>query len=1283
MSEATFRSSAGERAATPLRPSTPHNVSRSSPPNQEYCGQSEDRILHHTAQCDTVCFERVRSQLPAGALQLDQTKTMRARMMRGVITGPARWRGANASCGTPNLYCAVYKYSFTQCVVHSSASSAQSSSRSPESGYLPLPPPKLVSSTWGQGPLVIDGVPVLERHANTLGEYAEKGSPCGDELQSIFVLTVGVFRSRITSISSTPLISEGGNHRKNGSIPLPRPEDLLGVLHIPLHCVNIAEKQQEIKLRLPVTHLSPKPRNHAGPAIQIEAEGEQGLAALLSPVTSLEKLEKLFLDSLSASATGANRCNVMLFRLSGNSGPFLWTSDAMLQAALTAPSQPSVASTTLQRSVSPCELHDDETSRLTYQGHNGLQIQHDVGTAEVTQAARASSSTSRLQAGAYAEGIRCRGASAGHESATAPAHWSQREDTEQLLSPRSRQPSTAGPSGSVASNNVATDQQRQRHQRRQQELSVAAVLAASAIAAAARGERDRSSRSSTSKKAQQSQRLVSGLGLRSSQRPSSVCGVVASSRTLMEKGSNDSLIVHPHSLGHERTRILHERRTPATCKTKAGRATELGGEPELSPDDSVSVRGDETHRLAATLANRSAQSAHSVASCMPVEGLVPSECSVRLTSQSDDRKSTLTTSIRRLDCLMTRAQLLLSQRRHRQLQQGEHKQTSTQESVHDGLAGPQALTSTLQATPTNSLKIQNSVSEGADALGTGRRGSTQEVLTQDRGELKLKSPGNRSSESTRLKGFSPDGATQQGPPPCFMRDLSSTAKVVKWLNAQNVRQKGILTKKAHAGERQCRSGHNRKRESTHMEDVSQQGGGNRGRESEQQVQELIQLVEGLQKQVQARDDWCKHLEKRSSEEQQKHTQEMSALRRQIIALQEELKQKGPKDADPPASKGGDKDRQRVQQELDVISQERRQLQLLAAEHAKATACAEEEKMRLQNELAANQERTRDLEHQLLLVDQQLVGILNQATAHGETSAGLTHSEPSPPLGTWALKKLQGMRETLRGIDGKEPLGRTAQARRQPPSEAATFAPLQKLSQDSPRHAENVRGQVPSLTEQQQCLQVLRQQRPSTPQYHHPIHTSHEAQMSPPMSQLPEPDVQKNQPPQQQRGPWSNERREPSPTGYQCMGQQSVEQTHADVQPEVSNRGNLTTTAEVQHQHLHMRQGAQVLPRNQQLTEHLNRQRNQRQHLLQQRAHPLQQTLYNQMSPHLQASFSSNFRDPQVAVQNYAVCSFPLHLRQGTNAGPATDHHIRGVSPQCNGRVTPSRANARCLGLNVA
>ena len=186
-SEATFRSSAGERAATPLRPSTPHNVSRSSPPNQEYCGQSEDRILHHTAQCDTVCFERVRSQLPAGALQLDQTKTMRARMMRGVITGPARWRGANASCGTPNLYCAVYKYSFTQCVVHSSASSAQSSSRSPESGYLPLPPPKLVSSTWGQGPLVIDGVPVLERHANTLGEYAEKGSPCGDELQSIFV----------------------------------------------------------------------------------------------------------------------------------------------------------------------------------------------------------------------------------------------------------------------------------------------------------------------------------------------------------------------------------------------------------------------------------------------------------------------------------------------------------------------------------------------------------------------------------------------------------------------------------------------------------------------------------------------------------------------------------------------------------------------------------------------------------------------------------------------------------------------------------------------------------------------------------------------------------------------------------------------------------------------------------------------------------------------------------------------------------------------------------------
>ncbi|CDI77381.1 hypothetical protein, conserved [Eimeria acervulina] len=462
-----------------------------------------------------------------------------------------------------------------------------------------------------------------------------------------------------------------------------------------------------------------------------------------------------------------------------------------------------------------------------------------------------------------------------------------------------------------------------------------------------------------------------------------------------------------------------------------------------------------------------------------------------------------------------------------------------------------------------------------------------------------------------------------------------------------------------------------------QEEKCQQVGGNLGRGGEQQVQELIHLVEGLQKQVQASDDWCKHLEERSSEEQQKHKQELGALRRQIIELQEELKQKGRKYTSPPSSPTEDKERQQVQQELDMVSQERRQLQLLAAEHAKAKACAEQEQMRLQNELAANQERTRDLEHQLLLVDQQLLGILNQATAHSETTAGLTHLEPSPPLGTWALKKLQGMRETLRGIDGKAPLARTTPARRQPPLEAATFAPLQKLSPDSARHAENVKGQVPSLTEQQQCLRALSQQRPTTPQYHHPAQLVQEAQASPPTRQLPESDSNKNQPQQQQAGRWTNERCEP-PTGHQGM----AERQHADLQPAAGNCGDLKTAGEIQHQRIYLPQGAHVVPRSQQLKEQLSRQRTHRQQLLQQCAHPPQQTLYTQMNPHLQASFSSTFRDPQVAVQNYAVCSFPLQLRKGTNPGPAAEHRFRGVSPQCNGGMTPPRVNARCLGFNV-
>ncbi|CDJ36459.1 LOW QUALITY PROTEIN: uncharacterized protein EMH_0086470 [Eimeria mitis] len=464
--------------------------------------------------------------------------------------------------------------------------------------------------------------------------------------------------------------------------------------------------------------------------------------------------------------------------------------------------------------------------------------------------------------------------------------------------------------------------------------------------------------------------------------------------------------------------------------------------------------------------------------------------------------------------------------------------------------------------------------------------------------------------------------------------------------------------------------------------TSQQGGENRGRESEQQVQELKQLVEGLQKQVQARDDWCKHLEKRSSEEQEKHTKELDALRRQIMELQGELKQKGRKDLGPPTSQGEDKERQRAQQELERISQERRQLQLLAAEHAKAKSFAEEEQMRLQNELAATQARTRDLEHQLLLVDQQLVGILNQATAHGETPTGLTQLGPSPPLGTWALKKLQGMRETLRGIDGKEPLGPTAQARRQPPLEVATFAPLQKLSQDSSRHADDAPGQAPSPTEQQQCLRAVCQQRPTTPQYHRPVHIAQEAQASPPISQIPELDLKKLQPEQQRAGPWTNGRCEASPMGYHGTEIQSGERQHADAHPELCAGGNSKATGEVQHQRLYVHQGAHVVPRGEQLKEHLNRQRTHRQQLLQQCVHPPQQTLYTQVNPQLQASFSSKFRDPQVAVQNYAACSLPLHLRNGSSPGPVIDHRFRGVSPQCNGRMTPSRMNARCLGLNA-
>ena len=188
MSEAALCSAAGVPAATPLRSSTPQNPSSSPPQNHQCCVHSEDLILHHNLQRGNGSFEGTRSQLLPGTPQVDRTKTVGTLVMMGVVTGPARWRGSRVASGTPNLYCAVYKYSVTQCTLCSSDSSAQSSSEFPDSAFSSLPPPTLVSSTWGQGPLVIEGVPVLERHADTRIEGAEKGSSCrDDEIQSFFV----------------------------------------------------------------------------------------------------------------------------------------------------------------------------------------------------------------------------------------------------------------------------------------------------------------------------------------------------------------------------------------------------------------------------------------------------------------------------------------------------------------------------------------------------------------------------------------------------------------------------------------------------------------------------------------------------------------------------------------------------------------------------------------------------------------------------------------------------------------------------------------------------------------------------------------------------------------------------------------------------------------------------------------------------------------------------------------------------------------------------------------
>lgn len=603
-------------------------------------------------------------------------------------------------------------------------------------------------------------------------------------------MAVGVFRNSATSAISTHYCGSG-NQTKNPSTEPPSPDDLLGVLHVPLHCVHITEQQHEVKLRLPVTIPSPTAKEDDTFNFEICAKGERELAAVLSPVTSLDLLEKAFIAGLTFNTTGANRCNVMLFRLNNSGGSSVQTSEAILAS----PVAPSVASTALQRSINPLQCQESEVSKQSIHGveypcGEGEPLGAGTGLGNEAAAAARRGQVRNSCALQPCDDNSPRSPGIASHNSDVLALKSERRDTQHLSPPSCGQRCTANftkSTDSVASNQQSKDGQWRRHQRRQQELSVAAVLAASAIAAAARGERDRSSRSSVSRKLQQPQKLLSGLSMKSNQRPSSTCGVGTANHTGRQQ--NDCFLSgKPHELGLEQiSDYQHRRDSPSTVMTDRQLAQQAG-EFEVSPDDSVSVRGEENHKAGAATAN------HVAVSCLLGNRPAVVDCAARLGSILDDRKSTLSTSIRRLDCLMTRAQLLLNQRRHRQSQQECHQQTysNCQSFLHKHTDHAKSISSFRGDTFEPQSQKENCKdlhfrSAGDNSL---RAVPTTEVEQPDPTTHRA-----HSEKPVDSKSPSSGSSTQIIQNPHDLRKIPSRAKVFKWLAAASASREKTLTRK--------------------------------------------------------------------------------------------------------------------------------------------------------------------------------------------------------------------------------------------------------------------------------------------------------------------------------------------------------------------------------------------------------------------------------------------------------------------------------------------------------
>ncbi|KAL8438575.1 hypothetical protein ACSSS7_000109 [Eimeria intestinalis] len=1287
LSEAAFKNEAPDAAPAVAWPSTPQNARRAG---QGWSVCTDGRASTRVKLAQTSIPPAMEGQLPSAFHPGDRTEGVgRTQVMRGVITGPARWRNGAASHGTPVLYCAVYRYHTPFARAFEEAPAASTLGSQNAGG---LPPPELLSSSWGQGPLVIEGVPVPEKRTNVEDVVGSH--------HLTHVLAVGVFRNSSGAHAPEASLCGGGSSplQKNW-LTLPRPDELLGALYVPLHCVHLTESQQEVKLRLPVLSPQPASRSPAECAAFVKDERESELAAVLSPACSLENLEAIFKRGLTASTTGINRCNVMLFRLSGSTESFLTSSDTLLRAAIAAPLTPSMASTARQpvsnalhhhsseavaKSQDKCfptDLNDTKAGMgAAVAGEDGAPISSSVGDP-----------AKPAECGPYGCGV-C-------EGRTASRHGSCRPVV--LQSPTNSTPTL-----------FTQERQRQRQQQRQQELSVAAVLAASAIAAAARGERDRSARSSVSRQPSEPGKFLEGSDHKNP-RPSSACSLVHN------KGSSSLPL---RSLMHARSDALASLAALPNRPQQAAReqrSLDVVGELDVSPDDSVSVRGEDAQLLAAAMLSRAGGSTND---------LLPSGLRGRLGTLAadeprfdcipDDRKSTLSTSIRRLDCLMTRAQLLLSQRRHSQQHRDNHH----------------ALNSNVRSEQKNPPDARTDFPGRISELQEGTQEATREEDVRRPGDEGGRS-GPPPSEEMNAKASpaavggsvtsSHLGAPAASPACCLQVQAASLkaskdifiARALRTVTAIARRPTHVLTQKfifrtwlqetrwisqqrRAAGLRMaaacasvaCHAA--LKRQQLQVGWVALKA---RARVEERKALDDARdaeargaMVEDIRQQVNEKDSYCQLLERRVTEERLRHAQELASLRERVVQLDEQLKGSR-KEGELCRSSDGQEteDRERLRQQLGHSLEECRDLKLLVADHAAAKARSDEECKRLQSELALSQQRTKDLEQQLALVDEQLVGILQRTVPRAPLQH--QHERGVEAVGPWAIQQLQCMRDALKDVQQKRPLVSSTDARRQPPAETELPTPLRRMSRDT--SLANNRGAAPPIP------RVDRQGEPVTTGSvgRPPLqpHSTTAMEETPKDCKAPlQPQLLPASPPTSQPGRTQYmETFEAS--GRPCArtpqrvgrgGRQAGDAYPPALVSKVSElSGNLQHNRFFPMPHGSSARSQQQHARSQQVREQLDRQRTHRQQLLQMGVHPVQQMQGAPPASHLHTSFIAPVVRGrlQSPAATYVACPLPAQpLQQANQQHLCTQLQMRTPSPLQHAHAARSRLQARCGAHSV-